>query len=109
MKLIFYLLFYLCIILSVAEEAVENTTTIEDEVDQEGKETNLTLTLIVANLEETLPKAEPLVGTLPKAEPLVGTYPHDFTMKLPSISSSRRSYQQKKSSSNHNFQEQGLS
>ena len=61
----------------------------------ESRESNITLTLVLANLEESLPTPEPLVGT----------YPHDFDLALPSVS--RRSYDQGIQGQGHSFEEQG--
>ena len=106
MKPILYLLFFLCVILSVAEENVTRSTTTEAELssnsyedssDMESEESNIPLTLVLANLRESLPSPEPLVGT----------YPHDFDMSLPSVS--RRSYEQGMQGKGemHSYEEQG--
>ena len=61
--------------------------------DLEAKETNLTVRVVLASLEEELPAPAPLVGT----------FPHDFAMPLPSVS--RRSYEP--GPGTHSYEEQG--
>ena len=99
MKPIESLLFFSCVFISGAEENVTRSSTTEetsnDAEDMESRESNITLTLVLANLEESLPTPEPLVGT----------YPHDFDLALPSVS--RRSYDQGIQGQGHSFEEQG--
>ena len=99
MKPIEYLLFFSCVLFNVAEENVTRSSTTEassnDAEPMESRESNITLTLVLANLEESLPTPEPLVGT----------YPHDFDLALPSVS--RRSYDQGIQGQGHSFEEQG--
>ena len=102
MKPIVCLLFLYNVILSSAEEnATESSTTegknanAEDMEGRESRESNISLTLVLANLEEALPAPEPLVGT----------FPHDFDLSLPNLS--RRSYDQEVRGQGHSFEEQG--
>ena len=86
------------------ENVGDGSSVLDDNVDdpeiedQERKVSNMTLTVILAELEEKLPSAEPLVGT----------YPHDFSMTLPSIS--RRSFRRNNDADIvHTFEGQGSS
>lgn len=98
MKPIEYLLFFCYVFFSVAEENVTMSSTTEAPGDMadpmESRESNITLTLVLANLEEALPTPEPLVGT----------FPHDFDRTLPRVS--RRSYEGMQGQA-HSFEEQG--
>lgn len=91
------LCFIYFLVLSISEERVINETEDiagERHDDFERNDSNVTLTVIVPNLDESLPSAEPLVGT----------YPHDFSMTLPSVS--RRSFKQQ-SESGYSYEQQG--
>ena len=82
----------------MAEENVTRSSTTETPRNNadpmESRESNITLTLVLANLEEALPTPEPLVGT----------FPHDFDLSLPRVS--RRSYEGMQGQA-HSFEEQG--
>ena len=99
MKQISLVLLANCVLLIAAETRNETELASEDaEVaktvgDLEAKETNLTVTVVLASLEEELPAPAPLVGT----------FPHDFAMPLPSVS--RRSYEP--GPGTHSYEEQG--
>ena len=98
MKRISLILLYCCVLLIAAEtrnetEVAEVAEAAEAAGDLEAKETNLTVTVVLASLEEELPAPAPLVGT----------FPHDFAMPLPSVS--RRSYEP--GPGTHSFEEQG--
>ena len=102
MKQISLVLIAHCVLLIAAETRNETELAAEDaevsEVaeaagDLEAKETNLTVTVVLASLEEELPAPAPLVGT----------FPHDFAMPLPSVS--RRSYEP--GPGTHSYEEQG--
>ena len=98
MKPIEYLLFFCNVFSSMAEKNVTLSSTTEapgNSTDpMESRESNITLTLVLANLEEALPTPEPLVGT----------FPHDFDLTLPRVS--RRSYEGMQGQA-HSFEEQG--
>ena len=95
MKEISIILLYCCVLLIAAEtrNETEAAEVAEAAGDLEAKETNLTVTVVLASLEEELPAPAPLVGT----------FPHDFAMPLPSVS--RRSYEP--GPGTHSFEEQG--
>ena len=95
MKQISLILLYCCVLLIAAEtrNKTEAAEVAEAAGDLEAKETNLTVTVVLASLEEELPAPAPLVGT----------FPHDFAMPLPSVS--RRSYEP--GPGTHSFEEQG--
>ena len=98
MKRISLILLYCCVLLIAAEtrnetEVADVSQVAEAAGDLEAKETNLTVTVVLASLEEELPAPAPLVGT----------FPHDFAMPLPSVS--RRSYEP--GPGTHSFEEQG--
>ena len=95
------ILLYCCVLLIAAEtrneteaaDVSEAAEVAEAAGDLEAKDTNLTVTVVLASLEEELPAPAPLVGT----------FPHDFAMPLPSVS--RRSYEP--GPGTHSFEEQG--
>ena len=101
MKQISLVLMANCVLLIAAEtrnktdvaEVAEVADVAEAGADLEAKETNLTVTVVLASLEEELPAPAPLVGT----------FPHDFAMPLPSVS--RRSYEP--GPGTHSYEEQG--
>ena len=104
MKQISLVLLASCVLLIAAEtrneteaaevsQVAEVAEVAEAAGDLEAKETNLTVTVVLASLEEELPAPAPLVGT----------FPHDFAMPLPSVS--RRSYEP--GPGTHSFEEQG--
>ena len=101
MKQISLVLLANCVLLIAAETRNETEVAEVSEVseiaeasgDLEAKETNLTVTVVLASLEEELPAPAPLVGT----------FPHDFAMPLPSVS--RRSYEP--GPGTHSYEEQG--
>ena len=99
MKQISLVLLAHCVLLIAAETrnetelAAEAAEVAEAAGDLEAKETNLTVTVVLASLEEELPAPAPLVGT----------FPHDFAMPLPSVS--RRSYEP--GPGTHSYEEQG--
>ena len=101
MKRVSLVLLANCVLLIAAETRNETEVADVSQVaeaaeaagDLEAKETNLTVTVVLASLEEELPAPAPLVGT----------FPHDFAMPLPSVS--RRSYEP--GPGTHSFEEQG--
>ena len=101
MKQISLVLLAHCVLMIAAEtrnetevaEVAEVSEVAEAGGDLEAKETNLTVTVVLASLEEELPAPAPLVGT----------FPHDFAMPLPSVS--RRSYEP--GPGTHSYEEQG--
>ena len=95
MKQISLVLLAHCVLMIAAETRHETEAAEVSEVggDLDAKETNLTVTVVLASLEEELPAPAPLVGT----------FPHDFAMPLPSVS--RRSYEP--GPGTHSYEEQG--
>ena len=95
MKQISLVLLAHCVLMIAAEtrNETEVAEVAEAAGDLEAKETNLTVTVVLASLEEELPAPAPLVGT----------FPHDFAMPLPSVS--RRSYEP--GPGTHSYEEQG--
>ena len=95
MKQISLVLLAHCVLMIAAEtrNETEVAEVSEASADLEAKETNLTVTVVLASLEEELPAPAPLVGT----------FPHDFAMPLPSVS--RRSYEP--GPGTHSYEEQG--